>query len=92
MLARDGDTRISLLQSSNPEKSSDPFPILFNTDHNKKNSLSLTSRREMVRQGMTRKKECEAKAVEILHRLVLADSVQREWFRDAVSRKNTHKI
>jgi hypothetical protein len=41
----------------------------------------------MVRQGLTMKKECEAKAVAIVHRLVLAESVDREWFRDAVRLK-----
>ena len=39
----------------------------------------------MVRQGLTLKKDCEAKAVAIVQRLVLSDFVEREWFRDAVS-------
>ena len=41
-------------------------------------------RREMVTQGLARKKDCEAKALSIVHRLVLSDSNDREWFRDAV--------
>jgi hypothetical protein len=34
--------------------------------------------------GMLRKKECEAKAVAIVERLIEAD-VEREWLKDAVS-------
>ena len=41
-------------------------------------------RREMVMQGLARKKECEAKAQSIVHRLIFNDLIDREWFRDAV--------
>ena len=39
----------------------------------------------MIQQGLSRKKECEAKALAIVQRLALADCVDREWLRDAVS-------
>jgi hypothetical protein len=42
-------------------------------------------RRELVSQGLARKKECEAKALAVVQRLIFTEANDREWFREAVS-------
>ena len=43
-------------------------------------------RREKIRQGMLRKKECESKALSVVEEMIVQE-VDREQFRKAVSKR-----
>lgn len=49
-----------------------------------KQTLSEAERREKIALGLRKKKECEAKALRIVERLI-EETIEPEWFRDAVS-------
>ncbi len=63
------------------------------TQSKSKHGLTEEARRQLIREGLLRKKECEAKAVSIVERLAGAHqehteeafAVDKEWLQDAVS-------